>query len=510
MKHTLLSLFLLSASLAAQFAPSGGDLIYQLKNPVTIGGPTNGVTSFKLTPAANGADLLAWDGAGRLANVARATFAAASHEQPFSTITSRPTTLAGYGITDALTAIIAATSYQPLDSDLSAIAALTTTSYGRGLLTQPTAAQALSYLGVTTGFDTGSITINGNLVIIDGNGITAPAFSGDGAFLTGLNASNISSGTLNVARIADGSITNAKLANSSITINGSPVALGQSVTVGSGLVIGTSTITGGTSGRLLTSGATLGELALGSGVSAFLAAPTLANLNAATTDADALATTGGTMTGALVFNQTAAGPVLSASVAGVSRLTVTTTAGSTDLKFGVPSYSEHEFSSSTWIYRYAGGERCRIVMGELATSVAVKAGAAGVRSGLYLQNGDFNGAYLGGDIRLNNTVGVMLIEPLPRDTHSGYVGVGHTARLKGGDASSAAGGAAGGLTEVSGGDAKGSGNNAGGDVKISGGAATGTGSKGGVYIDLNSLPTADPGQPGRLWRDGSNNLKVSP
>lgn len=44
---------------------------------------------------------------------------------PWASISSTPTTLAGYGITDA----------QPLDSDLTAIAALTTAAGGRGLLT---------------------------------------------------------------------------------------------------------------------------------------------------------------------------------------------------------------------------------------------------------------------------------------------------------------------------------------------------------------------------------------
>jgi hypothetical protein len=57
-----------------------------------------------------------------------------------------PTTLAGYGITDA----------QPLDSDLTAIAALATTSYGRGFLPLADAAAARSYIGAGTG--SGSVT----------------------------------------------------------------------------------------------------------------------------------------------------------------------------------------------------------------------------------------------------------------------------------------------------------------------------------------------------------------
>ena len=64
----------------------------------------------------------------------------------FSSLTGKPTTLAGYGITDA----------QSLDSDLTAIAGLTTTSFGRGSLTQVDAAGFRSYIGAGTG--TGTVT----------------------------------------------------------------------------------------------------------------------------------------------------------------------------------------------------------------------------------------------------------------------------------------------------------------------------------------------------------------
>ena len=59
-------------------------------------------------------------------------------------ILNKPTTLAGYGITDS----------QPLDSDLTAIAALATTSFGRAILTQADSAAARSYIGAgTSNFD---------------------------------------------------------------------------------------------------------------------------------------------------------------------------------------------------------------------------------------------------------------------------------------------------------------------------------------------------------------------
>jgi len=55
-------------------------------------------------------------------------------------------------------------------------------------------------------------------------------WSGSGASLTDLNATQLTSGTVPTARLS--AIPNASLANSAITINGSAVALGGSVTVG--------------------------------------------------------------------------------------------------------------------------------------------------------------------------------------------------------------------------------------------------------------------------------------
>jgi len=62
---------------------------------------------------------------------------AQANDYTFAQIGSKPTTLSGYGITDA----------QPLDSDLTAIAGLTTTSFGRGFLTQADAAASRTYIG---------------------------------------------------------------------------------------------------------------------------------------------------------------------------------------------------------------------------------------------------------------------------------------------------------------------------------------------------------------------------
>ncbi len=63
-----------------------------------------------------------------------------AHNQAWSTITATPTTLSGYGITDA----------QPLDADLTSIAALTTAAYGRSQLTLVDAAADTAQLNVFT------------------------------------------------------------------------------------------------------------------------------------------------------------------------------------------------------------------------------------------------------------------------------------------------------------------------------------------------------------------------
>jgi hypothetical protein len=60
-------------------------------------------------------------------------------------------------------AIIGATDYQPLDADLTAIAALATTAYGRAILTAASAAAARSYLGIVDSLPLTGGTITGNI-----------------------------------------------------------------------------------------------------------------------------------------------------------------------------------------------------------------------------------------------------------------------------------------------------------------------------------------------------------
>lgn len=57
------------------------------------------------------------------------------------------------------------TSVQPLDADLSAIAALTTTAFGRGLLDDADASESRTNLGITTGTYTPTLTDVTNIAL---------------------------------------------------------------------------------------------------------------------------------------------------------------------------------------------------------------------------------------------------------------------------------------------------------------------------------------------------------
>lgn len=120
MKNALLFLFALCTSLAAQTA--GDYFVYQ------------------------------WDGS-KFVKVYTTTFPAATHSHSFSSLTGKPTTVSGYGITDA----------QPLDGDLTAIADLNTTSFGRSVLETANAAslRTLSGLGTMATQNASAVAITG-------------------------------------------------------------------------------------------------------------------------------------------------------------------------------------------------------------------------------------------------------------------------------------------------------------------------------------------------------------
>lgn len=122
----------------------------------------------------NSTDLLAFDGGGNISNLPRSTFAAAAHNQAWSTITGTPSTLAGYGISDAITAVAAAAAYQPLDSDLTSIAAT-------GNAATATALQTARNINGTAFDGTANITVTAAADTLTGStlasGITASSLT---------------------------------------------------------------------------------------------------------------------------------------------------------------------------------------------------------------------------------------------------------------------------------------------------------------------------------------------
>lgn len=86
-----------------------------------------------------------------------------SFDGVFASLTGKPTTLSGYGIVDA----------QPLDSDLTALAALTTTAFGRDLLTRADADAVRTYIGAgTSSFDGTFAALSAKPTTIADYGIT--------------------------------------------------------------------------------------------------------------------------------------------------------------------------------------------------------------------------------------------------------------------------------------------------------------------------------------------------
>lgn len=123
-----------------------------------------------LLTAATAGDQRTALGLGTAAQSASSDFAAAvhTHDDRYFTETEINSLLASY-----LTVSAAGTGYQPLDSDLTAIAALTTTTFGRSLLTQADAAAARSTIGAgTSSFDGAYSSLSGVPTTLSGYGIT--------------------------------------------------------------------------------------------------------------------------------------------------------------------------------------------------------------------------------------------------------------------------------------------------------------------------------------------------
>jgi hypothetical protein len=158
-----------------------------------ISGLATGAATFLATPSSANLRALLTDEVGTgvayfvggaLGTPASGTLTNCSGLPWTSGITGKPTTLSGYGITDA----------QPLDADLTAIAALTTTSFGRSFLDRASAAAGRTLLELGTAAVATTGTSSGNVVVLDGSA-RLPAV--DGSQLTGLPAD---SGTKTLAR----------------------------------------------------------------------------------------------------------------------------------------------------------------------------------------------------------------------------------------------------------------------------------------------------------------------
>lgn len=125
---------------------------------------------------------------------------------PFSSLTGVPTTLAGHGITDSITAALAASTYAPLVDPV-----FTGTITGNLIVSDDansTANAALNPGGITFTQDDGftgsflfeALSANRTWVIPNSNGTFLFA-NGNGSSLTALNASELTSGTVAAARM---------------------------------------------------------------------------------------------------------------------------------------------------------------------------------------------------------------------------------------------------------------------------------------------------------------------
>jgi hypothetical protein len=133
-------------------------------------------------------------------------------------------------ITGALSTATAATTYQPLDSDLTAIAALTTTTFGRSLLTQADAAASRTTIGLGslatqsgTFSGTSSGTNTGDQTFALTGDVTG---SGTGSFAATLSASGVTAGTYaSVTVDAKGRVTGGTATQAWSTITSTPTTL---------------------------------------------------------------------------------------------------------------------------------------------------------------------------------------------------------------------------------------------------------------------------------------------
>jgi len=144
-------------------------------------------------------------------------------------------------------AVLNVTSWQPLDSDLTAIAALTTTAYGRSLLTSASAAALLSSLGAAASGANVDITSLKEDVALSGGTAITPSTLG----FRGLPLSGQTQGSLITLALSDASKRVANTtggwtvpANASVAFPvGTVIVLHNNSTVAQNVAITTDTMT---------------------------------------------------------------------------------------------------------------------------------------------------------------------------------------------------------------------------------------------------------------------------
>jgi hypothetical protein len=258
-----------------------------------------------------------------------------------------------------------------------------------------------------------NITSVGTLTSLNSSGtITAPAFTantglftGNGAALTNLNASNISSGTLAQAR----------LANASLTVNGTSIALGGSGTI-TATATGTLTIGSGLGGTSY-NGST-GVTITNTGVTSIVAGTNIAVSGAtgavtvSVTGTVPTATTAATVTTAAQPNITSVGTLSALTVSGNAFLS--TSSGNVGIGTSSPT-SKIQLSYSNPVSVPAAG----------AGGHAIAAGAAGygfttgvLTSGTtYIQSTRWDGSAINYDLLLQpngSNVGIGTTTPTVR------------------------------------------------------------------------------------------------
>lgn len=171
-------------------------------------------------------------------------------------------------------------AYQPLDSDLTAIAALTTTSFGRGYLTLSDASASRTYLSLVPGTDIQAYDSDlAALAANSSNGLWARTGAGTGAART-------ITGTSNEIAVSNG---DGGSGNPTISLPSSLTFTGKTITGGTFSSPSLTTPALGTPSSATLTNATglpvsTGISGLGTGVATFLATPSSANLRAALTD----------------------------------------------------------------------------------------------------------------------------------------------------------------------------------------------------------------------------------